>query len=259
MSNEGFFQREEIDMGASQNEGQLIPDHAGINLRRQSQDNSKYHTGAVYHGVSGTQVPVTNNAGSIEKTRNKYGLVNRGKTYTMGNDGDEDVVGDAPLFDDFSLNVPTDEAIEKEASQPQNLPESTDQPLDMKFDELDDLDQLVSQINTAKEETPRYIQDLQPAERLPTPTVPDPISFTTVKMAGSFGTFKGKFLDVMETEDLIVLQYPLDKDAYSPPSSSDVFTLSFNNTSHEVIYLGIEFELEKYGIGIQVMVKSNSA
>ena len=77
-----------------------------------------------------------------------------------------------------------------------------------------------------------------------------------VTMSGYFGTFRGNYMYLIETPDLVVLVYDTNSQVFTPPAKADVFQLSCKDRSFNVYFAGIEFELPFAACGIQVMVRS---
>lgn len=77
-----------------------------------------------------------------------------------------------------------------------------------------------------------------------------------ITMTGYFGTFRGNYMHLYETADLVVLVYDLNSQVFTPPAKPDVFQLSCKDRSFNVYFAGIEFELPFAACGVQVMVRS---
>jgi hypothetical protein len=76
-----------------------------------------------------------------------------------------------------------------------------------------------------------------------------------VTMQGSFGTYKGQYLVCYDFPGLIVLVHDLDSPVFSPPPSADLFNISCQDSTYDVYFAGIEFELPFAKCGIQVMIR----
>lgn len=90
-------------------------------------------------------------------------------------------------------------------------------------------------------------------------TVPAPrqkVAGERVTMTGGFGTYRGNYMHVIETPDLVVLVYDLDSQVFTPPSCATPFQISCKDRSFSVYFAGIEFDLAFANCGIQVMIRT---
>jgi hypothetical protein len=89
--------------------------------------------------------------------------------------------------------------------------------------------------------------------------VPPPVSAPQVRvtMQGGFGTYRGQYLFCYDFPGLIVLVHDLEAPVFSPPPSTDLFNLSCQDSTYDVYFAGIEFELPFAKCGIQVMIRGD--
>lgn len=83
--------------------------------------------------------------------------------------------------------------------------------------------------------------------------VPEKV-YTKVSLQGTFGKFTGKYIDVVQEEQLLVLIQDADEDGFVPPVSEDTsLKLSWINQDgdpsvYEVFFLGLQYTSKTLGI-----------
>jgi hypothetical protein len=146
------------------------------------------------------------------------------------------------------------ETIEEPVTEEEEEPEDEEWDGDSVEAELEELSQYeppVQHINTPPSVARAALTALQTAPIVDVKAV----AKKRVKMSGDFGTYRGKYTHMQDTDDLIVLMYDLQDPVYSPPASTEPFTISCGRQSHKVYFAGIEFELDFLDQGVQVFVK----
>jgi len=192
---------------------------------------SEYSVDVIQSGVEGTIVPPVTRDGGIRGSDNPYGHVVPGQVITTGLDGKETVIGE---LTSVYQHITSEEVEEEEDIE----------------DELMVLEKLSQQIQIDKHAVAQEQSE-------------QTISYTSkrkkkqVQMKGTFGSFRGKYLQVFESGEFVVLVYDVEDSIYSPPASQDSFDLICGSDTYTVQFLGIEFEMPNSDTGIQVMVKSN--
>lgn len=224
--------------------GKQTKNYRGV--RVVDEDESDYKFGKIQGSVEGTRVPRMSKKGGIVGSDNAHGTIIQGERLTCGPDGTG--------FTSMGTLDPVSglQAVE-EVPEPEVEEESE---------------------NWDEEEVAKDLEELSQYEPVEMPTDPPsrgqgPITFELpiapkylkqpdkkkIKMQGSFGTYRGKYTNIQETDDLVVLLYDLSDPVYSPPPSAEPFTISCGKQSHKVYFAGIEFELDFLNQGVQVFVK----
>jgi hypothetical protein len=77
-----------------------------------------------------------------------------------------------------------------------------------------------------------------------------------VQIKGNFGTFTGKYLDLTETPEYVVLIYLIGDSIYIPPTGDKFELLDMcKNEKYSVYYAGINFEIPMFNSGFIVINK----
>lgn len=225
--------------------------YVGIRVLDTEQDEYKlnHSQGKIASSVGGdlgTRVPKSSRTGGIEGKGNKgaHGLIVMGNTLTVGD-------GDGSGFKVLSELEPTPALVGDEVLSEEKVQEGED--------EDEEEEDLPEDIVRDLEEFQEYLPPPAPVgEGLPEQSrYPfTPVKKKRVKMQGTFGSYRGKYLDLVDTGDLVVLLYDPEDPVYSPPASQETFTISCGGQKHTVYFAGIEFELDALGRGIQVFIKS---
>lgn len=239
---------------------------SGISVK-QDANLSGYELGgnAGLSGSAGTTVPRHSNTGGIEGSENPYGDIVPGTTYTGEEQKTSDFTRDAHKVLELQGKIkepaptpapqePAPTMVEQQAPQPEPQPAEPAPAPQPAMDPI--LQNMLTKIAAAP--TPSVNMAPSPvAAQVPTPTpIPAPEAKKhTVVMSGSFGSYRGKYSEVIVNQECVCLLYDADSEGvYTPPvtPSGQSMSLTYNKETLPVFYVGLEIELEFAGRVMQV-------
>jgi hypothetical protein len=234
--------------------GKKVKGFRGVHLA--DDDVSEYRFGEIQGGTDGTRVPRMSKRGGIQGSDNPHGTAVMGSKLTCGADGAGfEKVGEVDV-----------QHLQKEPDLVEEDPEEVPEEVEAEeWDEeavAEEIEELQNYVPPQEEETPRTVPVDLSSFKFRGETIPVPQGYgkgtpkKRIKMSGEFGTYRGKYTHLVETDELVVLLYDLLDPVYSPPPADKAFTISCGKESHKVYFAGIEFELDFLGQGVQVFVKT---
>ena len=208
-----------------------------------------YEFGKSISGQIGTQVPEVSLTGGVEGSDNPYGTIVVGKVYKGSEDN---AVGEfRPDILNTKEEKEEEEEVEEETSEEDISPQQV--LVKEKGEELEDI------LDSLKEEAVTT-ESQEKCTQLFSPVISAPvISTKIVQVSGEFGTFKGKYRDIIVQDKLVILTYVEDDPVFTPPAATKPIIIGCESSEYKVYYTGIEFSLPQYKLGVQVfgLVKDN--
>ena len=278
-----------IKAPASNNGGAPVPGMSAVSIL-DAEDPSEYSYERAQGSVIGTLLPRARRHGGVQGSSNPYGSIVAGEKITQ--QGREPFQprwleqGGVPTTDEVVMPEITSEGIVLESVDEPSPVETADQKVAEEQEEREG--EFHEQITRAKdaeaqlasimERSTEVSTDAPPMDvaalcnllqtqltgsgMLSAPTtvsapVQEPPPQVRVMMQGGFGTYRGKYLFCYDFTGLIVLVHDLDAPVFSPPPSTDLFNLSCQDSTYDVYFAGIEFELPFAKCGIQVMIRGD--
>jgi len=225
--------------------------YRGINIMSTKKDD--YVRGADSQFKDAVVIPRSSDTGGPKGDINIYGTITMGSVHH----NDKPVADFAPKMlleaDKVPEPVPPPKMNKKGAFKQKQL---TDQLAELDSPDLEEVpeddpsypkdpSQTPEAFNKMLEQVKRLMEEKNEVEQSPK---------ISVALKGPFGVFKGKFMDIVETDNLLVLVYDPLESVFCPPSGMQKLSMSWLTNNKEVYYSGIDFVLEKFGVGLQVYV-----
>jgi len=230
-------------------------------------DPDEYEVGMLLGLGDGTRVPrVSEHGGIMNHEDNPYGMVVRGVVMKL--DKDKGVCTRTPVALSHLKKVQPQEASDLAVNV--GLVGESLLPEDIQIHDQPGTDEIVAEVaDEVPSENARQSADLteliesfeRPAQEMPAVVPQKPLC--KVRLSGSFGTYRGNYLDIVVEPRFVILLCPLDGNSYTPPESPDVLRLEVLSGGpadcvgqlYSVYFAGIEFDLPSAGAGIQVFLR----
>jgi hypothetical protein len=278
-----------IKAPASNNGGAPVPGMSAVSIL-DAEDPSEYSYERAQGSVIGTLLPRARRHGGVQGSSNPYGSIVAGEKITQ--QGREPFQprwleqGGVPTTDEVVMPEVTSEGIVLESVDEPSPVETADQKVAEEQEERegefqeqiirakDAEAQLASimerSIEVSTDAPPMDVEALcnllqaqltgsgvlsaqAPASAPPPESAPQ----VRVTMQGGFGTYRGQYLFCYDFPGLVVLVHDLDAPVFTPPPSTDLFNLSCQDSTYDVYFAGIEFELPFAKCGIQVLIRGD--
>jgi hypothetical protein len=180
---------------------------------------NKYQENVRIRGMVGTRIPISTPQGSPDKGDCAYGFIKSASKVKLDSDGNLTKCGD--------LDIP--EIRKGDVTKP------------------------AKRIKKSKPVVTQVIEEEQEVVETVKPKISKELK--SVSISGKFGSYRGKYIDVIKEGNILVLVYDLDAASYTPPTDmTSPLTVNCEGVSYTVYYPGIEFPLTAQNLGFQVML-----